>query len=71
MIGVVIGHEDSLAQDRLSLAVGDRSEQVHVRIHNQSLHLLHVVMKPGDACSPGRIVRRGFVGRPVAGRKFR
>ena len=71
MIGVVIGYEDGLAQDRLSLTMWDCSEQVHVGINQQSLHFLHVVLKLGDAFSPRCIVGRSFVGRPVAGRKLR
>ena len=70
MIRVVIGYEDGLAQDRLSLTMWDCSEQVHVGINQQSLHLLHVVLKLGDACSPSCIIGRSFVIRPVAGRKF-
>ena len=71
MIGVVIGYEDGLAKDRLPLTVRNRCKQVHARIHHQSLHLFDVVLKLGNARSPGRIVGRGFVSRPVADRELR
>ena len=69
MVGVVIRQQQRLAKHCLTLTVGDRSEQVHCRIHHQALHCIEIVSKSRDGAVPGGITGRTFIVWPVPGGK--
>src|SRR5262249_36836851 len=69
-IGVVVGNEQRLAQDRLPLAVRDRREQVRGRVRDQVLHRLQIGAEGGEAPLPGAIIRRSIALGPVPVRKL-
>ncbi len=66
VVGVVIGDQQSLAQQRLAVAPGELDEEVARRILNQVAHRLEVPAKSLDAGLPRAVVRWRIVRRPIA-----
>src|SRR5262245_50164228 len=66
MVGVVVGNEESLSQDGLSVALRNRREQVRGRVSDQILHRLQIRTESLDASVPRGLIRRGVASGPVA-----
>src|SRR5207244_5675030 len=65
VVGVVIGHQEQLAQVCLSLAVGDAREEVDGGVFGQLLQGVAVAAERGQAFRPGPRRRRGRLPGPV------
>lgn len=61
----MIREEQCLTKNRLALAVGDRSEQVHRRVPQQALHFIQITLAPCHGAIPGCVARRVFIDGPV------
>jgi hypothetical protein len=72
VIGVVVGDQQCLAEDRVPrLAVSDLGHQVHIRIADKVLHRLQVAAEPLDTLIPSIVRRWCVVRRPVSIWKLR
>src|SRR5690242_6385763 len=66
VISVVIRRQQRLPQNRLSVAVRDRREQIGFRIRNQRDHRFEIRSKFPQALIPRTVRRRRFGIRPVS-----
>src|SRR5206468_12738157 len=74
VVGVMVGHEQRFAQERMlgpCLRVLDPREEIPLRVLHDFLHRRQVAAKRTHAFVPGRVVRRSFGLRPVARGKVR
>jgi len=71
VIGVVIGHKQSLAQDGLTVPVRNFGEQINGLIRHQLAHGLEIRAKGLETPVPRRFVGRCRRAGPIALRKIR
>jgi hypothetical protein len=66
VVGVVIGKQQGLTQNRLAVTPRDAGVQLSLGIRHQGLHGLHIFSELPDAAGPGRSAWRRFSLRPVS-----
>jgi hypothetical protein len=65
VIGIVIRHQESLPQERLTVPPREGRKEVTFRVLDQSNHLFQVLAKAGQALLPRRIRGWSRLGRPI------
>jgi len=71
MIGIVISDQERLAENRLTIAVRDRREEIGRRIGDQVAHRLEIGLERGDRLVPSGWRWRRIALGPIAARKLR